>query len=122
MNIVADSDNPVLTVQTATTVQALHINQIMYAESFGRSLLLHCSNDERPVMCRMPISEAEQKLAPYHFLRIQKSYLVNMAYILSMNCHGVTLRSGALLPISKKWYSALHAAFLQWCLQHGTAL
>ena len=69
--------------------------------------------------------ELEQKLPNYFrdalaelegdgFLRIQKSYLVNMAYIKKFNYDRVVLFDGKELSVSQKRYSQMKVQYLSW--------
>lgn len=48
------------------------------------------------------------------FLRIQKSYLVNMAYIKKFNYDRVVLFDGKELSVSQKRYSQMKVQYLSW--------
>ena len=61
-----------------------------------------------------PMNELEQELVPLGFLRVHKSYLVNMAYIQKLTCQGVTLQNGKALRVSEKKYSEIKRLYLLW--------
>ena len=48
------------------------------------------------------------------FLRIQKSYLVNMAHIRKLNYDKVLLDTGEILPVSQKNYAQIKSDYLNW--------
>ena len=60
------------------------------------------------------MAELEEQLALAGFLRVHKSYLVNMRYIEKLNYNGVLLVNKEELPISQKRYSEIKALHLQW--------
>ena len=55
-----------------------------------------------------------EELEPEGFLRIQKSYLVNMAHIKKLNFDHVLLSNGEELPVSQKRYAQLKIQYLGW--------
>lgn len=64
-----------------------------------------------------------RELEPEGFLRIQKSYLVNMAYIQKLNYDRVILSNGKELSVSRKGYSQIKIRYLAWkSKQWGTSL
>lgn len=61
----------------------------------------------------------ENTLQLFGFLRVTKSYLVNMAAIKRLQYDGVTLRSGEMLPVSGRRYAELKQKYLNWEGQSG---
>ena len=55
-----------------------------------------------------------KELEAFGFLRVQKSYLVNMAYINKLNYDRVLLNNGEELPVSQKHYAEFKARYLEW--------
>lgn len=60
------------------------------------------------------MEELARKLEPEGFLRIQKSYLVNMAHIKKLNYDCVILSNGKELSVSRKGYSQIKIQYLAW--------
>ena len=50
------------------------------------------------------MEDTEKQLAPVGFLRVQRSYLVNMAHIQKLNYDRVILTDGTELPVSQKMH------------------
>lgn len=63
-------------------------------------------------MVQESLTEWEQQL-PGYFLRIHRSYLVNRAYILSMEPFCVHLRGGYVLPVPAKRYTQIRRQVLE---------
>lgn len=69
------------------------------------------------------MEDLARELAPEGFLRIQKSYLVNMAHIRKLNYDRVILSNGKELSVSRKGYSQIKIQYLAWKgKQWGTSL
>lgn len=57
----------------------LNLNEIMYVEAAGRNAYLKIPKDK--IIVRNSLSEIEMKLKDYNFLRVHKSFLVNLETI-----------------------------------------
>lgn len=98
----------------------LCLEHILYVESQGHLAIIHT---QKPGSANDPIKEykvyssltnMEQQLANRGFLRIQKSYLVNMRRIIKYRCSEVTLDNNATLPASEKLYAEQKKQYLLW--------
>lgn len=65
------------------------------------------------------LAELEERLAPRGFLRIHKSYLVNMKYLKKYQCRKAVLADGTTLRTSEKSYAENKKKFLLWKGKHG---
>lgn len=60
------------------------------------------------------LSDLEERLEPRGFLRIHKSYLVNMKHLKRFQCREATLDNGMTLRVSEKSYAENKQKFLLW--------
>lgn len=60
------------------------------------------------------LSELEHRLEPLGFLRIHKSYLVNMKYIKKFQCRETLLAGGIILRVGEKSYAENKRKYLLW--------
>ena len=60
------------------------------------------------------LSTLENQLAPHGFLKIHKSYLVNMEKIKKFQCHEAVLTNGTTLRVSARTYSQQKEKYLLW--------
>ena len=100
------------------------VNDILYIESVQRTVLLHLTKPSR-LQPRLyaTMTAMEEQFRPLGFLRIQKSYLVNMAHIKKLNYDKVVLSNGEELPVSQKRYAQIKIQYLGWKnKQWGSAL
>lgn len=94
--------------------QLAHTN-ILYLESYQRMIYAHTVKLEQAEYQFYGILEKlTEELEPDGFLRIQKSYLVNMAHIIKLNFDRVLMSNGKVLPVSQKRYSELKKRYLSW--------
>ena len=60
------------------------------------------------------LSDLEGRLEPLGFLRIHKSYLVNMKHLKKFQCREATLDNGMILRVGEKSYAENKQKFLLW--------
>lgn len=56
----------------------------------------------------------EDALSPIGFLRVHKSYLVNMEYIEILQYGKVRLKNSVELPVSKNNYTEIKQQYISW--------
>lgn len=97
---------------------------ILYLESQQRIVVLHTENPlQGGDHFYGKLEDLENELESDGFLRIQKSYLVNMAHIKKLNYDKVVLSNGEELPVSQKRYAQIKIQYLGWKnKQWGSAL
>ena len=86
---------------------------ILYMESQGHAAVIHMI-DKSSHKLYAAMADLEQKFAPLGFLRVHKSYLVNMERITKFQYNALTLDDGTELPVSQKSYAQQKQVYLQW--------
>ena len=101
-------DHYLYTFRYSATVAKVPIQKIVYLESKDRHLHLHTQNAECYTF-RGRLDTEESKLKPFHFVRIHKSYLVNLAYVCRVSRLALTLEDSEKteLPVSRKYQESL---------------
>ena len=82
---------------------------IVYAESHGRTLTVHVANkaaDAESITVAMTLEQLKHAL-PDTFAQCHKSFLVNLAYVVKFAEDGITLKTGALVPVSQRKRAAV---------------
>lgn len=88
---------------------------IIYVESDKRVVTFYVQDEEREYYsCYGRLSDVEEKLSPAGFLRIHKSFLVNMEFIQYMNNSHVTLKNHVELSLSKQNSNELLRTYCLW--------
>ena len=85
-----------VTISINSEIIDVPVNDILYLESHRRIIAMHLLDE------------------PLGFLRIQKSYLVNMHYVEIFQYNKVQMRGGLCLVPSEKNYSELKQKYLHW--------
>ena len=78
----------------------LDVGDIEYIEIFGHTLLVSVS-DGGSVECYGSLSTLEEQLAAFDFVRVHKSYLVNLKYIYSIEKTQIVLDDKTAIPLSR---------------------
>ena len=92
-----------LILQHGGITEKIANSQIWYLESNAHQLLIHTISGEISVYEKLDVYE---KKLHKDFLRVHKSFLVNMQYIRRIEMKEVTMQDGTVLPVSKTRYSA----------------
>ena len=88
---------------------------ILYLESNQRVIYLYTVKPmQAPDRFYGKMEDLAAELEGDGFLRIQKSYLVNMRHIKKLQCSEVIMENGLTLPVSGKNYSEIKRAYLLW--------
>ncbi len=88
------------------------LGQISYLEVMDHSVSIH--SVEGSYDLNATLSGLEEQLSPHGFLRIHKSYLVNMACIRKFRSRECLLLDGTSLSVSEKNYSQQKQKYLLW--------
>lgn len=87
-------------LRTKTKDVFLKVDEIKYIESFGHWLYVY-TNDENKVECYGSLSDMEKQLAQLDFVRVHKSYLVNLRYVYSIERMKIILADKTEIPLSR---------------------
>ena len=104
-----------ITVRADGEMVELPLREILYFQSDQRTATAHLARDGRD-SCRFyaSITDLARQLEGAGFLRVQRSYLVNMTYIRRFQSDAVELQDGTRLPVSEKYYARLKQRYLLW--------
>lgn len=87
-----------LSINTTEGIKKIDIDKIIYIESIGHNLFFYTSKTMEKT--RFKISDMEELLSSYNFFRINKGYIVNMAYVDTIKANSCILGEFEL-PISR---------------------
>ena len=74
------------------------ISDILYVEAMSEYLKVHLKNGTKPITTLLSMKKLEERL-PASFMRIHRSYIVNLDAIQEVNKNRVILDAGTSLPI-----------------------
>lgn len=89
--------------------------QIMYAEISQKKVILHLVHAIRQTLtANITLSALEDTLEDSGFIRVHKAFLVNMAYIKSLQSNCLYLTDDTRLPVSTHSASKIRKTYVQW--------
>lgn len=87
------------------------IADVAYVESDGNYLTF--KEKSKKTLTRMTMTEAQELLPKKHFLRVHKSFLVNLNHIQKIERHQLSVSTNDLVPIGANYKDDLIAALRQ---------
>lgn len=106
------------TVSYRENIYTFLLRDIYYLESSSHHLQIHLSGGE-PVTFLGILDKEQEKLIKHGFLRIHKSYLINMEHIQCINSRSVTLDNQCSLPISRSMRPRIKEVYLRYAGEGG---
>jgi DNA-binding LytR/AlgR family response regulator len=97
------------------TLYSVNVRSLMYVEASLRECHLHSEGE--CVTLPIRFGELKQRLEPYDFVLIHRSYLVNLYHIHRVNKDTVTLKNREELPLSRGRRPAVWDAFFNWRME-----
>ena len=101
-----------LSFDTVDGEQILFLKDVSYLESEKNYFSLHLASG-KSYKCRGTMAMAEERLLPYHFLRVGAAYIVNLEQVSQIRHGQALLKDGSVIPISRKKSEAFEKAYLQ---------
>ena len=109
-----------LTVHLGRNDVELPLDHIYYLESDLRKINVYGDVPHQPLCSYYgKLTDLPENLFENGFLRVGRSYVVNMKYIRRISNYKVILRSGEELSVSRSGYGEIRGAFLEWKGQYG---
>ncbi|WP_226389962.1 LytR/AlgR family response regulator transcription factor [Penaeicola halotolerans] len=99
--------NEAVFIKNDTNFEKVRHKDILYIEANGNMVTVKSRNKD--FVLRKSMKEMEDKLPSQQFLRIQKSYIVQLDAIELLNTKEVTLDNGMKVPVGRQYYNALLA-------------
>lgn len=115
-----DENQEYLILSTGKSKRKILLKDILYIESYGRTVVFHCGKEEITDYCK--IGELEHKLSDKHFFRIHKSFIVNLEHTETYTRKEAVLDNGDTLPIAKRRHEAFTKAIMQYIKRRGNII
>ena len=101
-----------ITLQTKNGIYKVDLKEIFYIESRVRVLLVHMDRGIETVYMKM---DDFAEMLPDTYLRVHKSFLVNMDRICHFSSKDVELENDERIPVSRTCYKEAKIRFLEYC-------
>lgn len=80
---------------------------ILYVESDRRNVVVHTRTESLRAYAKLADIQAQ---LPAHFVRCHQSYVINLDHVARLGSEAVTLSSGEVVPMSRRWRPAVREA------------
>lgn len=110
------SSQKMMKIQINGELIDIRLSSILYFESQQHTVIVHVQkgSSTKKYLFYSSLTALETQLASNGFLRIHKSYLVNMDKLKKYQCHEAILTDGTILRVSEKNYSQQKEKYLRW--------
>ena len=105
--VVEESDDDTIFIKTDYRVVKIAISDIRYIEGMSEYLKIHLESQQKPVVTLLPMKKMEEYL-PSYFMRIHRSYIINLKKIQEVNKNRVIMDADTYLPIGDNYKEAFN--------------
>ncbi len=95
-------------VKTDYKIVKITIADIRYIEAMSEYLKIYLDHEDKPIITLLSMKKMEERL-PEHFMRIHRSYIVNLTKIQEVNKNRVIMDSDTYLPIGDMYKEAFQS-------------
>jgi DNA-binding LytR/AlgR family response regulator len=106
MHAQADEDDSIF-VKTDYKVVKLAISDIRYIEGMSEYLKIHLESQPKPIVTLLSMKKMEEYL-PSYFMRIHRSYIINLKKIQEVNKNRVIMDADTYLPVGDNYKDAFN--------------
>lgn len=107
-----DANIDFLMISANRQIQKVFLKDILYIESIGRIIKIHCNNGTLETYEQIGI--LEDKLSDKFFFRCHKCFLVNLNFVDAFNKTEVRLENGEKIMLAKRRYEDFQKAILSY--------
>ena len=105
---VASASEDVLFLKTDYRIVKVSISDIRYVEAMSEYLKVWLESQPKPVITLLSMKKMEEHL-PSHFMRIHRSFIINLTKIQEVNKNRVIMDADTYLPIGDMYKEAFQA-------------
>ena len=93
---------------------AVKFDDILFVEVFNRIIIVHATNKDYEFYAKL--ADIENELSGYSFVRVSKSYIVNLGYVELLENNYAILKNGKILSISRRFKPTVDRAFVEFLI------
>lgn len=93
-------DKEFLFIKSEHKIIRIDLNSIKYIQGMSEYVRIHRENG-RPVMSLLSLKSFEEQLPEDQFMRVHKSYIINLKKITEINGNIIVCNDGVKIPVSK---------------------
>ena len=99
-------DDGVIYVKSDYKIVRINIEQICYIEAMSEYLRISCEGKDKPVIVLLSMKKIEEHLPSNKFMRIHRSFIINLDKISEVKKNHVVIEGGTSLPIGDNYKDA----------------
>jgi len=103
-----DHTDDTIFIKTDYRVVKIAISDIRYIEGMSEYLKIHLFNQPKPIVTLLSMKKMEEYL-PSYFMRIHRSYIINLKAIQEVNKNRVIMDADTYLPIGDNYKEAFNS-------------
>ena len=93
-----DSDDAIF-LKTEHRVVRVKLSEIVYVEGMSEYLKIHLQGQRKPLVVLLSMKKMEERLPQAAFMRIHRSFIINLREIQEVNTNRVVMGPDIYLPI-----------------------
>ena len=95
-------------LRTDYKVVRILVHDIVCVEGYGEYLRIYQVGQERPLVVYLRMKEIEERLSAASFMRVHKSYIVNLHHIVELTRNRIVLDTGTEVPVGDSYRESLN--------------
>ena len=107
-DVATQSDDGVIFVKSDYKIVRISIEQIRYIEAMSEYLRISCEDKDKPVIVLLSMKKIEEHLSAHMFMRIHRSFIINLNKIVEVKKSHVVLEGNVSLPIGDNYKDAFN--------------
>ncbi|MBO4803725.1 MAG: response regulator transcription factor [Muribaculaceae bacterium] len=108
--VATDDDNKdVIFVKSDYRIVRIDISTIRYVEAMSEYLRIYCDDRDKPVIVLLSMKKIEEHLPASKFMRIHRSFIINLSKIREVKKNHVVLDGDSSMPIGDNYKDAFMA-------------
>ena len=108
--VATDDDNKdVIFVKSDYRIVRIDISTIRYVEAMSKYLRIYCDDRDKPVIVLLSMKKIEEHLPASKFMRIHRSFIINLSKIREVKKNHVVLDGDSSMPIGDNYKDAFMA-------------
>ena len=104
---VVDMDDAIF-FKTEYKIVRVEINRIMYVESMSEYLKIYLVDEPKPLIVLLSMKKLEERLPVSTFMRVHRSYIINLKLIQEVNKNRIILNKDTYIPIGDNYREAFN--------------
>lgn len=101
-------EDDALFLKTEYKVVRVLVSHIIYIEGMSEYLRIYVADQPKPIIVLLSMKKMEERLSHADFMRIHKSYIINLHHIAEINRSRVVLDNGAEIPVGDSYREKLN--------------